>query len=378
MNDVTVNPGGTLVVPAEDPPDGQDPELNRSGVGGYLRDGTLNNLGGTATLPYLKLGLSAGFTGTYNQTGGTTTVTAALGVGNDPNGTLGSGVGVVSITGGATTAAQLLVGSAAGGVGTVTVNGGRLTVTGAATVRQTPSQVVLASGTLAAGSLDLGGVASRLSWTGGTLLIESTGSDLGGPQTVPKTGTLGGTGTIANGTAAITVAGTVAPGADAGQVGTLTTGSQVWPAGGTLAIDVASTDGKTVSAADELVLSGLMLNTSGGTFAVTVTGPASAPTVPAGGRVVLADDTDATAADPFAPANRAATLAALALTVTGVTGGGDAAGGLTLDTAADGAGGYDLVLVPTPEPTSLLLAAVAALPLAATRRRRAVPGVSRR
>jgi hypothetical protein len=122
-NSVTVAGSGKLTVLDQNPPAGEDPVLNRSIVGGYLRDGAMNVNGGTVITPKMKLGVTAGKTGTLTQTGGTLTVNT-LGVGNDATTTGGAGIGEATLTGGTLNATNLLIGSTAGGSGTVTLTPG--------------------------------------------------------------------------------------------------------------------------------------------------------------------------------------------------------------------------------------------------------------
>ena len=148
FNDATVN-GGALIVLDQNPPAGEDPELNRAIVGGYLRDGQLNVNGGKLITPNIKLGLTSGYTGTYNQTAGVVTVSAILGVGNDASVTSGSGIGVANITGGTTNAFKVLVGSSNGGTGSVSVSGaGMLNISSGITVVGGSSLAVLTGGTV--------------------------------------------------------------------------------------------------------------------------------------------------------------------------------------------------------------------------------------
>jgi hypothetical protein len=118
-NDLTMN-GGSLTVQDVAPPAGEDPELDRSMVGGYLRDGAFHVHGGAATAPRLKLGLTAGKTGSMNMDGGTMTATLVC-AGCDTSLTSGSGTGTVSVTGGTLHAGTVLLGSTSGGAGSMTV-----------------------------------------------------------------------------------------------------------------------------------------------------------------------------------------------------------------------------------------------------------------
>jgi hypothetical protein len=129
VNDCNVE-GGTLSVLNQAPPVGEDPELNRAMVGGYLRDGALNVSGGYVSTPNLKLGITSGNTGSFTQTGGTVNV-GVLGVGNDATETGGNGTGIANISAGTLNANTILLGDTAGGSGAMTVSGtGVVTVAG--------------------------------------------------------------------------------------------------------------------------------------------------------------------------------------------------------------------------------------------------------
>ena len=207
----------------------------------------------------------------------------------------------------------------------------------------------------------------------GTTANSATGT---GGVTIGAGGTLGGSGNAANAAGTVVaVSGTIQGGlgtAAAGTPATLTTGAEQWNGGGTL-LDNVSASG---TMADHLVLSSLAVSAGNGGFFVNVTGTGT-PTLPASGKVVLATDLTAgtsdatTASNAFGPSRAAATLSALSLEINGSTATA-AASGFALSTAADGSGGYDLILTTAaaPEPTSLLLVAAAVTPLALGRRRR--------
>jgi hypothetical protein len=182
-NDVIAN-GGTLTI-GTTPPAGEDPELFQAIVGGYLRNGAISNNGSIISTPYMKLGITAGYTGTYTQTAGTTLITTALCVGCDVNQSSGAGTGVVNIFGGTTTAATLLVGSTAGGVGSVTVGGGStpgtLVVSGPIDVLSGNALAVTTNGLLklsAHGTAYNASSISGLAVTGGTFDITNNAIDL--------------------------------------------------------------------------------------------------------------------------------------------------------------------------------------------------------
>ncbi len=263
------------------------------------------------------------------------------------------------------------------------------TGTGSGTAVAFPDFLTLTGGVSGPGTLTVAGIAATngaggvLTLTGagtyaggtvvasGTLRVNNTaGSGTGtGGVAVLAGATLGGTGTVGNGTTPVVVQGTITAGANASTgIGTLTTGAQQWNGSGGLLAKV-SADG---TANDRLILSGLAVAaTAASPFNVSVAS-AGTPTLAAGSVLVLATDAEAAATNPFAPGtNAAATLAALTLTSTGgVT--APAGYSLALGTQADAAAGFDLVLddVAAPEPTSLLLAAAAVAPLALGRRRR--------
>jgi len=114
-NDFIVN-GGSVTVGV--PQSSVDPVLDASLVGGYLRDGAIHIHGGTVTTPSIKLGVTSGYTGTYTQDGGSVTV-GTFGLGNDGTISGGTGVAVVTLSGGTLNATNLVFGSTAGGRGTM-------------------------------------------------------------------------------------------------------------------------------------------------------------------------------------------------------------------------------------------------------------------
>jgi fibronectin-binding autotransporter adhesin len=235
-----------------------------------------------------------------------------------------------------------------------------------------------AGGTTVSGGLLLANAAPA--YSGSTLVSSSTGT---GTVTISQNGTLAGTG----GTGAVTVDGTITAGngsSAAGSIGTLTTGSQTWGASGTF-IDKVASIGTAGTANDLLIMSAVssvasgfsvsLANTSGASPAFTASNPtptAATSTPAAGSYIVLAKDTTDGAGSPF---NNATTLASLNLSFSanGVATFGTG-GSIKLDGYYDGTN-YDLIAedigtAATPEPTSLLLAGLAAAPLALGRRRR--------
>ena len=178
------------------------------------------------------------------------------------------------------------------------------------------------------------------------------------------TGALGGTGNI-SGTVTVYSGGTITAGADAATTGTLTTGVQAWNAGGTFLAKFAA--GNTAN--DHLSMSGLTVPTAAGSFTVNLQGASLAT---AAGTYVLAVDTtrdSASSPNAFGPSRAAATLQALTLQVNGVTASAGYKLGVQPDASFASTGEYDLVVSAAPEPTSLVLAGVAAAPLLARRRR---------
>ncbi len=98
-NDVVVD-GGTITILDQtgNPPDAV---LDASMVGGFARDGAFHLYSGTVTTPKLKLGVTAGMTGFYEQTGGT------LSAGDVFIGSPEGGIGELRWSGGSLTAQTL-------------------------------------------------------------------------------------------------------------------------------------------------------------------------------------------------------------------------------------------------------------------------------
>ena len=282
-----------------------------------------------------------------------------------------AGTNALNLTGGISTNNPDTYTATFAGPGTINVSGGAMTDgVGTLAVSVTGGKAIFAAASSYSGGTTItGGTVRADNPTGalgsGTTLL-SGGVLAGGSTAVP--GNTGGPVVVAGGTI---TAGTGATTADA--VGNLSTGAQTWSAGALLS-KVASANGTAVSAHDVLVMSGLTVTAP--SFAVDVIATnGSAPTLPASGTgsvLVLADDTEPDADNPFnASGTSPLALSKLVLTVTGLK---SATGSFALATQPDalGDGGYDLVLedaVATPEPTSLLLAALAATPLTLARRR---------
>jgi fibronectin-binding autotransporter adhesin len=201
---------------------------------------------------------------------------------------------------------------------------------------------------------------------GGTLVSSATGT---GTVTITSGGTLGGNG--GTGAVVINSGGTITGGPDGVTPGTLTTAGQTWNAGGAFAVKVSGDS----SANDQLVMSGLTIAatnaSSGGTpFTVAVTGLGSSASVITSTGIVLAiDNTGSSAANGVFQS--AINAAALVLTTTNVaTPSGYAPQLAELDTGTSQELVLDDPVAATPEPTSLMLACLAAAPLALGRRRR--------
>jgi hypothetical protein len=128
FNDLSIT-GGTVEVLDQDPPAGEDPVLDRSIVGGYLRDGAIHVTGGTITSPNMKLGITAGDIGSYTQTGGTVSL-SYFGVGNNGTFNNGLGKGIANISGGTLRADTIILGSTAGGSGDMVVSGSGQVIVG--------------------------------------------------------------------------------------------------------------------------------------------------------------------------------------------------------------------------------------------------------
>jgi fibronectin-binding autotransporter adhesin len=305
--------------------------------------------------------------GTYNKSvtlelDGISQTVAGLAVGLAP-----ASPGGYSIVGNSATPSLLTVNNSAassfsGAIGAASANSSNIALakTGAGTLSLTGSSTYVGGTTITAGKLQTSGTSP----TGTGAVTVGDGANAG-------SGILAGTGSIANGANPLTIAlgGTVTAGTGvttADSIGNLSTGAQAWNAGGTYVSKFAADN----SANDRLIMTGLTVSGSG-PFIIDVSGTNAATL--AGGTYVLAVETGtpyATNADPF-------TLASLELQVNGST---SVPAGYALaeqnDTGAGGTGlgGVDLVLTATPEPTSLLLAGLAAAPLALGRRRRSMVG----
>jgi fibronectin-binding autotransporter adhesin len=232
----------------------------------------------------------------------------------------------------------------------ITGTGFGLTKAGASKLTLGGSNTYTGNTTISAGTVTANGV-------------QSTGT---GNVTVNTGGVLAGTGNAGFGsTGVVTISGGNISGGSgattADSVGNLSTGSQTWTSGAYVSKFTA-----TNSANDVLILSGFTATPTAG-FVVDLQG--TAVTSLAAGTYVLAVDTGATGgSDPF---GTTASATNLTLEVNGSTLAVPA--GYSLSDAVSestGLGGVDLdLVVATPEPTSLVLLAAVAGPLALGRRR---------
>ena len=209
--------------------------------------------------------------------------------------------------------------------------------------------------------------------SGGIVQANATANSLGTGTTTVNAGVLAG-GTTAvpgatGGPVVISSGGTITAGTGAtanDTPGTLNSGSQSWNAGGGYVAKFSS-----ATSGDLLVMSGLTVNATNASSSTVFTVTPVNVQLAAGASIVIAKEgTAATApgaADPFGPAITAMALVLPTGTTSPVTG-----DPLSLTSTQDG-NGYDLILndvAAAPEPTSLLLAGLAAAPLALGRRRR--------
>jgi hypothetical protein len=149
---LTMN-NGAITLQDGTQPAGQDPMIDLSLVAGYQHSGAININAGTLIAPKVKLGITTGTTGTYNQTSGVANIRLFT-AGNDGTTTGGAGTGTAIVTGnGVLNVGTVLLGSSTGGSGS-------LTITGAGTPQ------INVSGGVAANTLTV---------DGGTLTVASTG-----------------------------------------------------------------------------------------------------------------------------------------------------------------------------------------------------------
>ena len=311
-----------------------------------------NGVGGTVTLGTNVAARSINFTrdatapvtltGANTLTLGTGGITVQAGTGTH---TIASNVNLATAqTWGNVSTSTFTVGGNVGGSGPLTIVGsGTFSLSGANTYA--------------------GGTAL----TGGTLVAANTsGSATGtGLLAVADGATLAGTGT----TGPVSLAGTLAPGATPGAIGSLTTGAQTWSNTGRFSVDVTANGGSN----DQVTLSALTIGaTPADPFEIIIAGSGI---LPAGTTLTLATDTDLSAGNPFAPGVfQTQTLPKLSLAVMGLS---PAAGfAFALDSrpvldAQSNQAGFALVLSQTavPEPATAGLLMLGA-PLLLARRRR--------
>ena len=347
--------------------------------------GTYNLGGGSAGSGLLVVGTAitkanAATPGTLNFNGGTlqtNSSNASFIATTISTNVLAGGATINTVANSPTIAAAFLGNASSPGGGLTKAGTGTLTLSGSNTFTGTTN---VSAGTLTlatATTNNLPASAKLLVGSGATLNVAGVtgtgGFALASGQVLAGNGTVTGATTVAAGSTVTTGSGATA----SDTPGKLTTGAETWAANGTFVDKVASTTGAagTSTGYGELVLSGLTLsatNASGSQFIVNVISTTGTQTVPAGTVLVLADNTDTSAANPFnTSTNAPATLAALTLTTTGLQ--APAGFTLALGTQPDAAAGFDLTLsdVAAPEPTSLLLAGAAIAPLVLGRRRRA-------
>ncbi len=390
---------------------GTSATLTETGTGTLTLNGASTLTGGTFTIAAgagtvvlnngtalgtdtIQLNATTNATGTLGLTGGITVANSIIPAGSRYDPVLGNGAGLFGVAqienvSGNNTITSGGLGINGGGLGNIVQSdAGTLTLTGnlsGSNVGGVRGYVLTGAGNgVVSGNISQGaatGLTQVLikygtgTWTlsgnntysgptnvsGGTLRVSNTaGSGTGaGPVNVganTNAGVLAGTGTIGNGTNPVTIlqGGTLTAGSGAttaDSAGTLTTGTQAWNASGTY---VAKYDGTT---ADQLVMSGLTAS-SGFVVDFQEKVPGATPAM----TYVLAVNEGSTSAGSF-------NLGGLVLEVNGSTA---LPSRYTYSDVV--AGGFDdldiTVTSAAPEPTSLLLAGLAAGPLAVGRRRR--------
>jgi autotransporter-associated beta strand protein len=339
-------------------------------IGDGTNNGTLN---GSGTLTVDSSG-----TNTYSLFG-TNNQSAAFGAINAESGTV-----ALVLAGGAaftkSTAGTVTLNNGNTYAGATTINAGTLAVGPFAGITVSPT-ITVASGatfnTSAKGAAGFNVLGAQSVVNSGTLTgsLTATGTVLNngtisGQVNVNAGGVLAGTGTVAS---VYVTGGTITAGSGSSAAGTpgvlTTTVAQNWSSG-SFVDKVAATTGGPGVGNDLLLMSSLNIT---GAFNLNVlTSNGSSPSLAPGAVLVLAVDEDTSSGNPFNSSAAAFTTLTSNLTVQV---NGAAPSGLTYGTQADttGSGGFDLVLQSTaaaPEPTSLLMAGLAAIPLVLGRRRR--------
>jgi fibronectin-binding autotransporter adhesin len=199
----------------------------------------------------------------------------------------------------------------------------------------------------------------------------------GSNATSPNFGVMAGTGNT-GGPVVVNAFGIITAGSGAttsDSINILDTGTQSWNSGGGYVAKVSGDGSNAGTVADMLVMSASSVNaTSGSPFAVTALALGGGVQLQLGTQILIALDSNTsspTGTNPFTAALQAQTLV-LSTNSTVTVPSGDT---LSLLASSDGTGDYELFLAATPEPTSLLLAGVAAAPLALGRRRRRAPAL---